>query len=80
MLTQTDLSPFSDSHGKLIPIDLSCVTTSDAYFFTSPKTCERSAVEASWRVENIEFMSFGAGKDCFTSEFLRSLFWISLMS
>ena len=43
---------------------VSWVTTSEEYFFTSPKTCERSAVEASWRVVNMELVSFMVGLEC----------------
>mmetsp|Transcript_137284 Transcript_137284/g.382945 ORF Transcript_137284/g.382945 Transcript_137284/m.382945 type:complete len:260 (+) Transcript_137284:2021-2800(+) len=42
----------------------SVLTTSEAYFFTSAKTCDKSAVDASRRVANIESESFRTVRNC----------------
>mmetsp|Transcript_10608 Transcript_10608/g.30030 ORF Transcript_10608/g.30030 Transcript_10608/m.30030 type:complete len:213 (+) Transcript_10608:269-907(+) len=42
----------------------SAATTSDAYFFTSVRTCDRSAVEASRRVVNMESVSLRTFLSC----------------
>mmetsp|Transcript_55123 Transcript_55123/g.176649 ORF Transcript_55123/g.176649 Transcript_55123/m.176649 type:complete len:200 (+) Transcript_55123:1883-2482(+) len=43
---------------------VSAATTSEAYFFTSARTCERSAVEASRSVANMDSVSFSTARKC----------------
>mmetsp|Transcript_86867 Transcript_86867/g.202211 ORF Transcript_86867/g.202211 Transcript_86867/m.202211 type:complete len:202 (-) Transcript_86867:16-621(-) len=42
----------------------SVLTTSEAYFLTSAKTCDRSAVEASLNVANMESESLSTVRNC----------------